>query len=324
MKKDIEINLPKNQKYLYGYKKKFNYFIKLLFNKKLPNTLLFSGPKGIGKSTFVYHFVNYIFSLEEDHKYSLQDFKINEKNQSFKLVNSNIHPNFYLIEKDLDEKEVKIEKIRNLLKFINKSTYSRDLKFILIDDVENLNINSINALLKATEETGDNTYFFIIHNNHKKILDTIKSRCTDFKFYLNISEKKDILDKLLRNYIYNIDLENIDTNKIIDKFYFDTPGNLLKYLLILSDSKLDLLNDTKNCILFFIEKFKSDKKFDTMTYLSLFIEKYYSDLSLSNFSNNILTKKEKILNEIHKIKKFNLSEKNSFLWIKEIINEKTR
>jgi len=324
MKNEIIIEPPISQRFMYGYGEKLNYFIKLLFNKKLPNTLLLSGPKGIGKSTFVYHFANYIFSLEEEHKYSLKRSEISEKNQSYKLVKSNTHPNFYLIENHVNENEIKIEKIRNLLKFINKSTYSRDLKFILIDDVENLNINSANALLKAIEETGDNTYFFIIHNSHKILLETIKSRCTDFKFYLDVSEKKNIFCELLKNYTDIIDLKKVNADKIIDKYYFDTPGNILKYFLILSDKKHDLLKDTKNSILFFIEKFKNDKKLETMEFLSLFIEKYFNELYSSNYSNNTLFKKDKILEEINKIKKFNLSEKNSFLWIKEIINEKTK
>jgi len=40
----------------------------------------------------------------------------------------NIHPNFFLIENNKLEKDIKIEQVRDLLKFLNKSTYSRDLK----------------------------------------------------------------------------------------------------------------------------------------------------------------------------------------------------
>ena len=48
-----------------------------------------------------------------------------------------------------------------------------DLKIIMIDNSEDLNVNSSNALLKAIEEPSKNTHFFIVNNNSKKISDTI-------------------------------------------------------------------------------------------------------------------------------------------------------
>ena len=48
---------------LYGYEKYFNIFNKLYLKKKLPNTILLSGQKGIGKSTFAHHFINSLFFL---------------------------------------------------------------------------------------------------------------------------------------------------------------------------------------------------------------------------------------------------------------------
>ncbi len=52
---------PKNQEKLLGFDNLFNHFVKLLENKKFPNKIMISGPKGIGKSTFAYHIINYIF-----------------------------------------------------------------------------------------------------------------------------------------------------------------------------------------------------------------------------------------------------------------------
>ena len=55
---------------------------------------------------------------------------------------------------------IKIEKARDVLKFLNKSTYYSNIKIVLIDNAEYLNINSSNALLKALEEPNNNTFFF--------------------------------------------------------------------------------------------------------------------------------------------------------------------
>ena len=43
-------------------------------------------------------------------------------------------------------------------------------KIILIDNVENLNLNSVNALLKIIEEPNENIIFILIHDLTKKNL----------------------------------------------------------------------------------------------------------------------------------------------------------
>ena len=89
---------PKAQLNLYGYENYFASFVKLHKKNKLPNVILLSGLKGVGKSTFVYHFVNYLLSQDEVNKYMLSNFKIHEDNASFKLIQNNMHPNFFLLE----------------------------------------------------------------------------------------------------------------------------------------------------------------------------------------------------------------------------------
>ena len=51
---------PINQTILYGFNKTFNDLVKLYNVNSLPNKILFSGQKGIGKSTLSYHLINYI------------------------------------------------------------------------------------------------------------------------------------------------------------------------------------------------------------------------------------------------------------------------
>ena len=114
-----------------------------------------------------------------------------------------MHPNFFLIENNLFEENIKIDNVKNVLRFISKSTYSSDIKIVLIDNAEYLNINSSNALLKILEEPNKNTFFFIINNSANKILDTITSRCIQFKFFLTFSKKKNILRSIINQYKIN-------------------------------------------------------------------------------------------------------------------------
>ena len=306
---NLELVLPKNQLSLYGYEDYFTSFVNLHRQNKLPNTILLSGPKGLGKATFAYHFINYILSYNESNKYSVDNMTINPENNSYKSLSNNTNPNFSLLESDILGENIKIDKVRNILNFLNKSTYSSDIKIILIDNAEYLNLHSSNALLKALEESNNRTFFFIIHNNHTRILNTIKSRCIEFKFFFTITEKKEILKKIIKLYIGVFDLKNID-----DSFYFDTPGNILKYLLIFKDSGINLSNDKLDCILYLIEKYKYKNDTKLLTIISLFIEFFYKDLSLKNNKNSSLysINKFKLLNQINDASQFNLDKKNLF------------
>ena len=80
----------------------------------MPNSILLSGLKGLGKATFTYHIINYLLSKDEERKYSIKDFAIDKDNLSYKLLSTNTHPNFFLIENNLLEKDIKIEQVRNL------------------------------------------------------------------------------------------------------------------------------------------------------------------------------------------------------------------
>ena len=153
----------------------------------LPNKIIFSGSNGIGKCTFVYHLINYIFSKNEDDKYNYNENLILNNNRSYNLVLNNSHPNFFLVSSDDDKKNIQISKIREMINFTNKSSFNNDYKIILIDNIEHLNISSINALLKSIEEPNNKIFFFLIHDHKTKLLDTLKSRCIKFKFHLKIS-----------------------------------------------------------------------------------------------------------------------------------------
>ena len=161
----MEILTSKSQLNLFGYDKLFNSFITLHKKNKLPNVMLLSGYKGLGKSTFAYHFINYLLSDKEEKNYLVENFQINPNNSSYKLIQNNIHPNFFLLENELTEDNIKIDQVRNLLIFLHRSTYTKDLKIVFIDNAEFLNVNSSNALLKSLEEPSSNTFFFIIHNS---------------------------------------------------------------------------------------------------------------------------------------------------------------
>ena len=95
---------PSTQINLFGHKEIFNELSKLYINNKLPNKILLSGEKGIGKSTLAYHLINFVLSKDEEHTYDHENNIINSENKSFKLIQNKSNPNFNLIDVAEDKK----------------------------------------------------------------------------------------------------------------------------------------------------------------------------------------------------------------------------
>ena len=160
---------PINQTKLYGLKKYFNELKKLYDKKKYPNKILFSGQKGIGKSTLAFHFINYVLSLDEKDKYDNQNFIINIESSTFKTIQNKSNPNLTIIDVNNDKTSIDINQIRDLIIRLNRSSFNNKPRFVLIDNIELLNVNSVNALLKVLEEPNKNINFILIHNNKKNM-----------------------------------------------------------------------------------------------------------------------------------------------------------
>ena len=300
---------PANQLSLYGHRSEFCNFIDLYKNKKLPNKILLSGEKGIGKSTLAYHVINHILSFDEDHPYDEKNFRINPENKSFKLILNKSNPNFILIDIDEDKKSIDINQIRNLISTLNKSSFNKKPRLVLIDNIELLNINSVNALLKILEEPNQNIYFILI-NNHKKILPTLRSRCLNYNIHLKSEESFDISTKILGKNIKNLIYENIMN-------FYSTPGSILNLLVYANANNVDL---TKINLKDLIKKIITEKKYKKDQFvkqlLHSLIELYFrKNVSLKNI--NLLKIQNYFLKKINNTKIFNLDDETLLMEFEE-------
>ena len=305
---------PANQSKLYGHDVHINSLLKLHKKNQLPNKILFSGEKGIGKSTLAYHLINCILSYEENGTYDLKNLKINLENKSFKLIQNKSNPNFILVDVYEEKKNIDIGQIRNLILTLNKSSFNTKPRFVLIDNIELLNINSVNALLKILEEPNDNINFILINNN-KKILPTLKSRCLNFKISLTYKQSIDITNKILNENLNNFLNEEFITN-------YSTPGQLLRIINFANINNIDSKNlKLKELISKIIldKKFKKDVSIKDLIY-SL-IELYFrNNVSIKNIE--LINMYNYFLKKINTTKIFNLDEDTLFMEFKEkILNE---
>ena len=228
------MTVPNDLKLLYskklvGLETYFNEMINLYDKKKFPNVLLINGKKGIGKFTLTMHFMNYIFSNYETTPYNVQDKTINTNSIFYNSLLNKTSQDIILIKAE-ENKNIKIEEIRSLKSTIAHSSLSNKPRFTIIDDVEFLNNNSINALLKTLEEPALNNFFILINNQQSDLLETVSSRCSKTNIFLNSNKTNDVINYLIQDR----EIENL-----IDFKNDITPGMFLKFNEIYFKYKID-------------------------------------------------------------------------------------
>lgn len=303
-------------KELTTFKKEIDFISNLYINRKLPQTILFTGEKGIGKLNVAYHLINFILSKDEDNEYCITTNKINPNNKTYNLLLNNIHPNLFLISLKDKKKNIDIEQIKNMKNFLNITSFSNKPKIILINGSEYLNLSSSNSLLKSLEENLNNVFFILVHDIKKNLLTTIKSRCIQFKFFLNNEDREKRINEILDNQ-FN-DLSSDFKNKYISPLFFKS---LLEYCnrnnLQINDINLDnLLSDIlkkkdykknefvlKNFFLlvqlFLYKKIKKERNNSKYFYLLKYFTQRFDDVAKFNldFESYVLEFKNLIYNE---------------------------
>jgi DNA polymerase-3 subunit delta' len=302
---------PINQTKLYGLEKYFTELVNFYKNGNYPNKILFSGQKGIGKATLAFHFINYVLTMNDKKKYDIESYQINSESPEFKTINNKSNTNLITIDVNEDKKTIDINQIRELIINLNKSSFNKKPRFVLIDNIELLNINSINALLKILEEPNENINFILIHNN-RKILSTLLSRCINFKISLSNNDYLKISNKLLNN-----DLKNLVSNELIN--YYFTPGEIYQLVQFSSENGYNLSNiDLKNFLKILINdtQYKKNNFINNMMYSLM--EFYFRKLNQS-YLKPFNEKYSYFIKRISDTKTYNLDKESLFVEFNEEI-----
>lgn len=279
---------PKNSLELFGYNEYFNILRNLILADSFPKVLLISGNKGLGKSTLINHFLHFFYDRDN---YDLKTLKISKESRFHSQFLENTHPNIiYLSGSEFSN--IKIDNIRTIKNKLLQTPIDNNKRFIIFDDVDLFNIQSLNALLKIIEEPGNYNNFILINNNRKRLLDTLKSRCLEVKVFLTQTNNVKIIDSLSKKFDQNIFFD-IDT-------LITSPGNLIKYNFVLEQNDIDLNLDYLDNLKTLINLYKKEKNIFYKELIYFFTDYHFCNLkkqnSISNedFIFNHLTTKRKI------------------------------
>lgn len=226
------------------------------------------------------------------HIVTLKSKEINiDLNNILHLININNYPDLIWI--NLKNEILKKESILEIKeKFTYPSNYLVDLKFYVIENIENSSSSALNSILKFLEEPTPNTYAIFTTNCKELILDTIISRCQ----LIRLNQDENNLKKIFNDF----DLTK-NQIKMFENLFYDIED--LKQFL--NSSNFDLLNNIINDLLFnFKDNLKIFKNWELFKTLDI------NDIgivvkSIANYCDNQKTKEE--LLELISNMKFNVN-----------------
>ena len=268
-----------------------------LKNKSMAHAYLFSGPRGVGKTTIARLIAKGVncLNLKENGE------PCNEC-KNCKAINEGRFSD--LIEIDAASNR-SIDEIRSLKEKINYQPVEGLKKIYIIDEAHMLTKEAFNALLKTLEEPPAHVIFILATTELEKILPTIISRCQRYDFKpLDLEEMKSGLEHILKE-------ENLSmTDDVYPVIYENSSGSMrdsisiLERLIVTANGKeinLKIAEDTlgitpSSRIKIFLNKILNENEYDIINELeslaneSFDIELFFKDLA--KYCKNAILKKE--------------------------------
>jgi len=193
-----------------GHKTNIEWLKKMVDTNEIPSSILFYGKDGIGKFLVAKEFAKSVLCKnkfeEMDAFFSLASSVPCCNNcDSCRMFDSYVHPDFLLVdfnfqanllgEKLNEQKNLKIETLREAIKFANLKPSFGKRKVIIINDADKMTVDAQNSVLKTLEEPYPGTLLILVSSFHNMLLSTILSRC--FKIHFNKLDQSSVMDVLI-------------------------------------------------------------------------------------------------------------------------------
>lgn len=163
----------------------------------MPQSIIFSGPKGIGKSKLALTFSE---QLMQDKK------SITSHDLLSNFAASSNSKKVYICKREFDEatnkykSAISIDQIRKMKEFFSLSQTEYNWRIAIIDAADEMNESSSNAILKLLEEPPNKSIIILISHNYYSLKSTIISRCQKITLKpLSENEMGEFLSKEVNN-----------------------------------------------------------------------------------------------------------------------------
>ncbi|MBI1301209.1 MAG: DNA polymerase III subunit delta' [Alphaproteobacteria bacterium] len=205
-----KLALPQQTEHCFGHDTQEKLFLELFEQDKMPHAMIFSGPKGIGKSTMAFRLARFLLKYGvdtaevglfggDDIKREFDSLHVPSYDPVFSRVTSGGHADFLYLERFYDSSKgkrdanLKVEALRKIEPFLRKTSSAGGWRVVIIDDADTMNRNAQNALLKILEEPPSKVLIILVAHRPGMLIPTIHSRA-----------RKIIFDRLPRNILTDL------------------------------------------------------------------------------------------------------------------------
>ena len=156
-------------------------------NNRIAGAYLFYGPAGVGKRLAAGEFAKGLNCGEKKGNSC-------DRCSSCIRIEQNNYPDVLWIYPAGKGRQIKIERVRELQKFVSWKAYEGRKKIAVIADAHTLKIEAGNALLKTLEEPPPDSVIILITHSPETLLPTIRSRTQGVQFF---HIRRDIVSHIL-------------------------------------------------------------------------------------------------------------------------------
>ena len=150
---------------------------------RLAHAWLLTGPQGTGKASMACLAASWLMAEQQDISVDLLGnplFDLNPDDAGTNLVIKGSHPDLLIVRpaaEDNKSGQIKIDQIRAVSSFMAKKPGRGGWRIAIIDSLDSVNQNGINALLKILEEPPEKAILFLVVSKPGRLPPTIRSRC---------------------------------------------------------------------------------------------------------------------------------------------------
>lgn len=172
---------PRETNILLGHDRPARMFEQAIRQNQVHHAWLLEGQKGIGKATFAWHAVKRLLGVPAMAGQGALNF--DETSPLNRQIIAKGHPDVLQLSRSWDDKTKKwsgvisVAQARGVGEFFSKKAGEASWRACVLDAVDEMNGNAMNALLKTLEEPPAKGVLFLICHQPGKLPDTIRSRC---------------------------------------------------------------------------------------------------------------------------------------------------
>lgn len=184
---------PREQTQLIGHEAIEEKLFNAWKQDRLPHSLLLTGPKGVGRSTFAFRLAKFLLSEPSKDVTGLQTDPLHPV---VRRVISGGHGDLLVIEPDPEKvtKEIAVDQVRQVKQFLSQTPMEGGWRIVIVDG--EMNKSAANAVLKVLEEPPRQSLLIIMSESSGRVLPTIRSRCHMLKFKpLSVEQLTQVIQK---------------------------------------------------------------------------------------------------------------------------------